>query len=116
MNTLDNAERPNPARGPASNSALTNAINNAGATVQRRRRVRHVSGQLPIVRAATVWPPAMGLKTAPIILDDPCDCGDYHCHRGPWPAPALAAKSARCGVRYQLLLHTPKARRGRRAA
>jgi hypothetical protein len=85
--------------------------------IARRTDKRHVPGQLPIVRSATVWPIAAGLKTSPILLDDPCDCGDYHQHRNDrWPAPASTVKSARCGVQYDLFLHPPKAMRGRRAA
>lgn len=45
MKPLDNAERPNPARGPASNSAPTNANNNAAHTVAPRIDGRHVLGQ-----------------------------------------------------------------------
>lgn len=116
MNTVNNAERPNPCQGPASNSALTNADNNADATVQPRSGRRHAPRQLPLVRSATAYGPAWGMVTVLIVLDQECECGYYHAHRVKAPAPALVRRTARCGTKYELALHAPRVRRGRRAA
>ncbi|MCA2187730.1 hypothetical protein [Nonomuraea cavernae] len=69
-----------------------------------------------MVHSATAFPPAWGMVTVLIILDDECECGYFHAHRVKAPAPALLARTARCGTKYQLALHAPKAKRGRRAA
>lgn len=115
MNPPTNAERPNPARGPASNSAPINA--NAAPTVQLAADKRKLyPGQLPIVLSATAYPPAWGTVTTLVVLDQPCDCGDWHNHKVRGDAPALLPRKARCGTKYELALHPPRVRRNRRAA
>lgn len=89
---------------------------NDKAKSNRNCSPRHVTGQLPIVRSATVYPPDLGLTYAPIMLDDECACGGWHRHQVKWPAPVLLSRRARCGVRYELALHRPRIKRGRRAA
>lgn len=115
MQPLDNAEGPTPGKGSALNSAPYSTRNAAGKTT-RSPGARHVPGQLPIVVAATIFPPATGRKLALITPDEQCPgCGEWHDHRCPWPAPVLVDKRARCGARYELLLHRPKvSKRGRR--
>jgi len=81
-----------------------------------KRGPRHVTGQLPLVRSATVYPPDLGLVYAPIMLDDECACGGWHRHQVKWPAPVLLSRRARCGVRYELALHRPKVKRGKAVA
>ncbi|WP_327105443.1 hypothetical protein [Nonomuraea glycinis] len=89
---------------------------NSKATVARRINRRHVTGQLPIVHSATAYPPAWGMVTVLIVLDDECECGYFHAHRVKVPAPALLRRTARCGTKYELALHGPKAKRRGRAA
>lgn len=86
-------------------------------TVQRGGRARHVVGQLPIIVAAAVYPPATGRQQAVIIPDDICPgCAEWHDHKGKWPLPVLVTKKARCGIKYEVALHPPRVRRARRAA
>jgi hypothetical protein len=85
--------------------------------VQRETDKRSIPTQLPIVLPATAYPVGFGLVTVLIVLDQECPCGDWHNHRVKAPAPALLSRKARCGQKYELALHAPKAtKRGRRAA
>ncbi|MFI7618038.1 hypothetical protein ACIBP6_43145 [Nonomuraea terrae] len=78
---------------------------------------RNSSQQLPLVLGATIYTPAYGMSLALVVPDDACPaCGFWHSHRIKWPAPVLVARKARCGQRYELVLHAPKSRRNRRAA
>lgn len=115
MNTPTNAEEPSPCQDSAPNSAPNNAYN-AGSTVARRADKRNIPGQLPLVVSATAFPPAWGTVTTLIVLDQECVCGGWHNHRVKAPAPALLSRKARCGEKYQLMLHPPRVRRSRRAA
>lgn len=85
-------------------------------TVAHGTDVRHAPRQLPIVRSATAFPPAWGTVTTLIVLDQPCDCGDWHNHKVRGNAPVLLNRKARCGTKYELALHPPRVRRNRRAA
>lgn len=87
------------------------------ATVQPHTDKRNLyPRQLPIVLSATAYPPAWGTVTTLVVLDQPCDCGDWHNHKVRGDAPALLPRKARCGTKYELALHPPRARRNRRAA
>ncbi|MGW2143201.1 hypothetical protein ACWCOT_02750 [Nonomuraea bangladeshensis] len=54
--------------------------------------------------------------TTLIVLDQPCECGDWHNHKIKGDAPALLHRKARCGHQYELMLHPPRVRRARRVA
>jgi hypothetical protein len=57
------------------------------------------------------------METGLIIPDETCPgCSCWHSHRIKYPAPVLVFRKARCGTRYELALHKPVAKRGRRAA
>ncbi|WP_185089560.1 hypothetical protein [Nonomuraea muscovyensis] len=105
-----------PARERLSNSMTIKATNDK-TKVHNGGDKRNTPGrQLPLVRSATAYPPAWGMVTALIVLDSECECGYYHAHRVKAPAPALLRRTARCGTKYELYLHAPRARRTRRAA
>ncbi|OUC96071.1 hypothetical protein CA984_16460 [Streptosporangium minutum] len=116
MKPPNNAEGSSPCQDSTLNSAPYNA-NNAAYTVARKRRARHVPGQVPIVLAATIYPPAYGMSQALIVPDETCPgCSCWHSHRIKYPAPVLVFRKARCGARYELALRKPAVKRGRRAA
>lgn len=106
--------------GPRATGNRSNTLQGANDTpkVQACTEQRnYFPRQLPIVRSATAYPPAWGTVTTLIVLDQPCDCGDWHNHKLRGVTPALLARKARCGTKYELALHAPKvSRRGRRAA
>ncbi|GGQ20720.1 hypothetical protein [Streptosporangium sandarakinum] len=90
---------------------------NDTAHSNRPAGARHLPTQLPIVLAATIYSPAPGMSQALVVPDDVCPgCGFWHSHRIKVPAPVLVNRKARCGQRYELALHKPAAKRGRRAA
>lgn len=78
----------------------------------RKTGPRHVPGQLPLVRAATVHEPFPGQKRAMVLPDDVCPrCGFKRLHWSNWPAPALLQKRCRCGCGYELTLYPVKSKR-----
>jgi hypothetical protein len=113
---------PKTQNGPGGVATPTRARNDLVAAEDTDRVARHPDKrnyfprQLPIVRSATAYPPAWGTVTTLIVLDQPCDCGDWHNHKLKGAAPALLSRKARCGNRYELALHAPRVRRNRRAA
>ncbi len=116
---------PNNGNGPGGVATPTRAEKNktaaqsarSVATVPRQTDKRnHYPRQLPIVRSATAYPPALGTVTTLVVLDQPCDCGDWHNHKVKGRAPALLNRKARCGTKYELAVHPPRVRRARRAA
>ncbi len=108
------ADPPSP-EDPPTRSAFSDATN--ATTVQRSNDRRHASRQLPIVLSATVYTPAYGMVFALIVTDDACPaCGFWHSHRLKWPAPVLVTRKARCGQRYELALHPPRAIKRKRVA
>lgn len=114
-------EPPETQNGPGSTTSQGRENNQQVAqdtlTVQRGADKRnHYPRQLPIVRSATAFPPAWGTVTTLIVLDHPCECGDWHNHKIKGATPALLNRKARCGNRYELALHPPRVRRVRRAA
>jgi hypothetical protein len=114
--------KPKTQNGPGGVAAPARARNDHKAaedtsTIARTSDKRKFVGQLPIVRSATAYPPAWGTVTTLVVLDQPCECGDWHNHRLRGNAPALVWRTARCGAKYELALHAPRAtRRGKRAA
>lgn len=112
MDTLNNAEKPSPGQGSASNSALTNANNNAVQRVADRSDKRHVPvpSSLPIV-AALAFPPGPGLKLALLVVEECPACGWWHRHHVSWPAAKLLPKRGKCGQLYQLVPYVRRARR-----
>ncbi|WP_030918994.1 hypothetical protein [Streptosporangium amethystogenes] len=89
---------------------------NDKAQPSARRFARHAE-QAALFLTATAYPLGSGLQTITVMIDTECQCGDWHRHTIKPPVPRLLRRRARCGTRYELALHAPRAtRRGKRAA
>ena len=111
--TPNNTKAARPGAAPGSDQQVTQDPSTIQAGADKRN---YFPRQLPIVLSATAFPPAFGTVTTLIVLDQPCQCGDWHNHKIKGAAPALLNRKARCGNRYELALHPPRVRRDRRAA